>query len=104
ELAAGVTLASLPAGGGGRLLVVRDPEHRARLERRGHAHELHHWVIERLFGIGMSLQHTAAMSGQTAIGRRPEHDLAPLDEVIDDLRGYVVDLRAAEAPDQSRIE
>lgn len=68
-----------------RLLLVED--------RQRIADELHDGAIQRLFTIGMSLQHSVAISRQPHLARRLQGDVAMLDRVISDLRGYVFQLR-----------
>jgi PAS domain S-box-containing protein len=73
-----------------RLLLVED--------RQRIAGELHDGAIQRLFAIGMSLQHTAVLATQPQVTRRLEGDVAMLDRVIGDLRAYIFQLR----PDAGR--
>jgi PAS domain S-box-containing protein len=68
-----------------RLLLVED--------RQRIAGELHDGAIQRLFAIGMSLQHSAAIAGQQHLALRLQGDVAMLDRVISDLRGYIFQLR-----------
>jgi PAS domain S-box-containing protein len=67
-----------------RLLLVED-RHRI-------ANELHGGAIQRLFAIGMSLQHTAALSRHPQVAQRLQGDVAMLDRVIGDLRNYAFEL------------
>lgn len=62
-------------------------------ERERIARELHDGAIQALFGLGMRLQHTALMTREPTTGGRLEEDVATLDGVIRDLRGYVFGLR-----------
>lgn len=68
-----------------RLVVLEDRERIAK--------ELHDGVIQALFAVGMGLQGTALMSGDTELSSRIEGAVDELDRVIRDLRNYIFGLR-----------
>lgn len=68
-----------------RMMVLEDRERIAR--------ELHDGAIQALFALGMRLQHSALMTTEPQVCSRLEEDVATLDGVIRELRGYIFGLR-----------
>ena len=62
-------------------------------ERERIAKELHDGIIQSLFAVGMSLQGTALMTGNSETSARIERAVEELDRVIRDLRNYIFGLR-----------
>jgi len=68
-----------------RLAVLEDRERIAK--------ELHDGAIQALFAVGMGLQGSAMLAGDTELRRRIENAVEELDRVIRDLRNYIFGLR-----------
>jgi len=68
-----------------RLAVLEDRERIAK--------ELHDGAIQALFAVGMNLQGSALLAGDTELRARLEHAVEELDRVIRDLRNYIFGLR-----------
>ncbi len=68
-----------------RLGMVEDRERIAR--------DLHDGVIQSLFAVGLGLQGTAALVGDTRIADRIQQYVTELDRVIGDVRSYIFGLR-----------
>ena len=62
-------------------------------ERERIGRELHDGVIQSLFSVGMTLQATAARSGDPEVESRVESAVAEIDRAIRDLRNYIFGLR-----------
>jgi signal transduction histidine kinase len=68
-----------------RLAVLEDRERIAK--------ELHDGAIQALFAVGMGLQGSAMLAGDSELRRRIENAVEELDRVIRDLRNYIFGLR-----------
>jgi two-component system, NarL family, sensor histidine kinase DevS len=68
-----------------RLVVLEDRERIAK--------ELHDGAIQALFAVGMGLQGSAILAGDTELSGRIQHAVEELDRVIRDLRNYIFGLR-----------
>ncbi len=68
-----------------RLTLVEDRERIAR--------DLHDGVIQSLFAVGLGLQGTAAVVGDSRLGSRIQQAVGEIDRVIGDLRSYIFGLR-----------
>jgi signal transduction histidine kinase len=68
-----------------RLAVLEDRERIAK--------ELHDGAIQALFAVGMGLQGSALLAGDTELRRRIDNAVEELDRVIRDLRNYIFGLR-----------
>jgi signal transduction histidine kinase len=68
-----------------RLAVLEDRERIAK--------ELHDGAIQALFAVGMGLQGSAMLAGDTQLRRRINNAVEELDRVIRDLRNYIFGLR-----------
>jgi signal transduction histidine kinase len=68
-----------------RLAVLEDRERIAK--------ELHDGAIQALFAVGMGLQGSAMLAGDSELRRRIENAVEELDRVIRDLRSYIFGLR-----------
>lgn len=62
-------------------------------DRERIARELHDGVIQSIFGVGLSLQATAALTSESATRKQLDDAVGRLDEVVRDLRNYVFGLR-----------
>jgi len=68
-----------------RLAVLEDRERIAK--------DLHDGAIQSLFAVGMGLQASASLAGDSPLAERIESAVGELDRVIHDLRGYIFGLR-----------
>ena len=68
-----------------RLGMVEDRERIAR--------DLHDGVIQSLFAVGLGLQNTAALVGDTRLADRIQQYVTEIDKVIGDVRSYIFGLR-----------
>jgi signal transduction histidine kinase len=62
-------------------------------DRERIAKELHDGAIQALFAVGMGLQGSALLAGDTELRARLQHAVDELDRVIRDLRNYIFGLR-----------
>lgn len=62
-------------------------------ERERIAKELHDGVIQSLFAVGLGLQNTAALVGDTRLADRIQQYVTEIDRVIGDVRSYIFGLR-----------
>jgi GAF domain-containing protein len=74
-----------------QLSEVRHDNERLRMaeDRRQIAEDLHHRVIQRLFGLGLSLQALAPRVGNRSVGDAIGSKVEEVDEIIRDIRGVV---------------
>ena len=69
-------------------------------DRERIARELHDGVVQALFGVGLNLQAATTMAEDPGLRHRLEEAIRKIDEVVQDLRNYVFELRPSVLADR----
>src|SRR5437763_509506 len=69
-------------------------------DRERIARELHDGVVQALFGVGLNLQAATTMAEDPGLRQRLEEAIHKIDEVVQDLRNYVFELRPSVLADR----